>query len=332
MSPRTKTNVLDWGATGDGASDDWSAVQTALDKLPDGQTLYFPAGRYRISRPLDIHGSRGLKGDGAFSRFGSVSLHFDSINAPILRPMLTGSVIVQAGSGQDALRLHATGETQHLNGLGLEFEGPHCWRDTGHGILAEPGPFQGRYDNGLSGATWSNVTVAGHDGDHYAARIINGIQNDFRSLHGFGGGTLHLINDSAVNGHYGNSAFSSLYGQVFVAGSADCIRLESRTPFLNLLAFVRPQAMVVKLTEEFFPEVTPPGGSQQMLRSVGDVRNVSMVQYDFETNVHAGVTPPDPLGGQEDGRFSSGVVAPSTWCWMDPAGFCYAVPDHSVRS
>ena len=56
VSFRTKAescavNVKDFGAKGDGASDDTAAIQTAVLYLPKGGRLYFPAGKY-LTRPL----------------------------------------------------------------------------------------------------------------------------------------------------------------------------------------------------------------------------------------------------------------------------------------
>ncbi|OKI96772.1 glycosyl hydrolase family 28-related protein [Kitasatospora sp. CB01950] len=42
-------NVKDYGATGNGTTDDTAAVQSALDAAkPTGGTVYFPAGKYRV--------------------------------------------------------------------------------------------------------------------------------------------------------------------------------------------------------------------------------------------------------------------------------------------
>jgi hypothetical protein len=50
-------NVKDFGAVGNGVTDDTAAIQTALNALKNVHTntwsvLYFPAGTYRITRPL----------------------------------------------------------------------------------------------------------------------------------------------------------------------------------------------------------------------------------------------------------------------------------------
>lgn len=62
-------SVLDYGATGDGATDDTAAIQAALDAVPEaGAVVYVPAGVYRLSASLVI-GRDGtiLVGDGPTS-------------------------------------------------------------------------------------------------------------------------------------------------------------------------------------------------------------------------------------------------------------------------
>jgi hypothetical protein len=51
-------SVKKWGAVGDGKADDTAAVQKALDDCRLGQ-LYFPAGTYRVTKPLFINQRKG---------------------------------------------------------------------------------------------------------------------------------------------------------------------------------------------------------------------------------------------------------------------------------
>lgn len=58
-------NVKNFGAIGDGVSDDTAALHSALAALKPGNALYIPAGRYRFTRPLTIDKDYvSLVGDG----------------------------------------------------------------------------------------------------------------------------------------------------------------------------------------------------------------------------------------------------------------------------
>ena len=56
-------NVRDFGAKGDGKTDDTEAIQHALDK-GIGKTVFFPRGNYRVLRPLNLPNSIKLLGEG----------------------------------------------------------------------------------------------------------------------------------------------------------------------------------------------------------------------------------------------------------------------------
>ncbi len=45
-------NALSSGVLGDGATDDTSGIQALLNSVPQGSTVFFPAGRYKISGPV----------------------------------------------------------------------------------------------------------------------------------------------------------------------------------------------------------------------------------------------------------------------------------------
>lgn len=47
-------NILDFGAVGDGVTDDTAAIQAAIDSVNHLGTVFFPAGTYKITDTLDI--------------------------------------------------------------------------------------------------------------------------------------------------------------------------------------------------------------------------------------------------------------------------------------
>jgi hypothetical protein len=67
-----KANVRDYGAVGDGVSDDAAAIQKAIDAVDDG-AVFIPAGDYVLKAGLTINKSVVLRGEGA----GKTRLLFD---------------------------------------------------------------------------------------------------------------------------------------------------------------------------------------------------------------------------------------------------------------
>lgn len=58
-------NVKDIGVRGDGSTDDYSAIQLAIDSAPDPAVIFFPAGNYRIESQLKLKSGIVLKGEGS---------------------------------------------------------------------------------------------------------------------------------------------------------------------------------------------------------------------------------------------------------------------------
>jgi len=61
MIADASTNVKDFGATGDGSTNDTVAIQAAIDSLTSGGVVYFPPGTYRIARTAGVDDRWGLK-------------------------------------------------------------------------------------------------------------------------------------------------------------------------------------------------------------------------------------------------------------------------------
>lgn len=72
-------SVKDFGAVGDGIADDTLAVQAALAAA---QTVFVPAGTYRISQPIDIGFAQRLYGAGQGSTLAAASNNNDLLRLP----------------------------------------------------------------------------------------------------------------------------------------------------------------------------------------------------------------------------------------------------------
>lgn len=84
-------DVRVYGATGNGTTDDTTAIQAAIDATPSGATLYFPAGIYAISATLHAATAVRILGDGTEYRGSTIlmtatdtgALSFDeAVSAP----------------------------------------------------------------------------------------------------------------------------------------------------------------------------------------------------------------------------------------------------------
>jgi hypothetical protein len=299
-----------FGVVADGEHDDTAALQSAIRAAEDAAaTLQLPLGVMRVTAPLEITGPMTVAGAGAYVLWGSQQSGFDSIDIPLAAPYVKGSVLLVDGAGVDALHLNGAGQHVNLRDFAIRFRRAHA--ATGHGIVAEPPSLaRGGRDNGLQGATWERLAVHGHDGDHYAYRLVNPIYASLRDLRSFGGGALYIGDESAGSGgHYGNCLIDHLYGQLYVAGSADGIRLADAQGRLNLLCFVRPQ--VSTTDKRAATGAAPPSAEQRMFNADPGVRSVSLIAPDFESNVGGACRFGDGPGWFIDvgGRIS----APTVW-------------------
>lgn len=73
-------NVRDYGAVGDGKTDDTRAIQRAVNSATGG-TVYFPAGTYRITAPIQIATQTNLLGQAGDGVGGSVILAGGSMSS-----------------------------------------------------------------------------------------------------------------------------------------------------------------------------------------------------------------------------------------------------------
>lgn len=79
---------VDFGAVGDGSTDDTAAIQDALDTVPAGSTLYFPEGFYMVEGSGTSALTRNLPINIFGQGFGNTGLMFTA-SVPNTRSMLT---------------------------------------------------------------------------------------------------------------------------------------------------------------------------------------------------------------------------------------------------
>lgn len=113
-------NVKDYGAVGDGATDDTAAIQDAIDEAVSrgGASVWFPAGSYLVSAALTLSdaGLVNLVGNGA----NASAIIMDAANTPIFS-------FTECGTGRPDF---------HISGLTLEYATAAAISDTNSVALA----------------------------------------------------------------------------------------------------------------------------------------------------------------------------------------------------
>jgi len=111
-------DVRYFGAKGDGATDDYLAIQKAIDSLSTGQTgIYMPAGVYLISQPLRLKNSTKIYGAGSpetgfltqiyYSGTSDFALKTDSTLGGVYNLVLE-NLVIKAGDADGGIRLGCT--------------------------------------------------------------------------------------------------------------------------------------------------------------------------------------------------------------------------------
>ena len=96
---RERVSVLDFGATGDGVTDDVAAIQAAIDYAASkgGSEVYFPEGVYYLTATHATDTSAHL----ALRAAHSVILVGDGPNASVLKPSTTDKTVIGVSVGSD---------------------------------------------------------------------------------------------------------------------------------------------------------------------------------------------------------------------------------------
>lgn len=293
-------NVILLGAKGDGVTDDTAALEAAHLLAQNGDTIFFPSGRYRITRAWQVSKSVNIVGSGVTTLIAPLATIF-KFALPNVSPFLVGSVIVQTTAGEHGISITSTAPSINISNLGICFEGTGVrFLNTGHGVYAEAAElYLTHHEQGLQNFKWSNFMVFGHDGNHYAAFLQNALLGEIDHFYAFGGGGFYSECDSEA-GNDGNLTLIDIFISLFQLGTAHGMHLKGRADGTsgtnNLFALIRPQ---VNWSSEIavFPETTTPiGGPQKLFFEDSHVSQLTIFQPDFEptSGVSVGVV---QLGG-----------------------------------
>jgi len=111
-------SVKDFGATGDGDTDDTAAIQTAVDDLNTtsasrSATLVFPAGTYKITKPIDFALGANTEITGTYTRTGSTVAVTTSSN----HNLITGNQVTMSFTGSKTLTITQANITEANPGV-----------------------------------------------------------------------------------------------------------------------------------------------------------------------------------------------------------------------
>lgn len=144
----TFVNVKSYGATGDGTTNDTTAIQNAINANP-GRTIYFPHGTYSVTQ-VTIPDGCTILGDGQGNTF------YWTGSAPSPNPMTNGSMFVPYAANTNDLFLVTT--TQSVNFEKVSFFSSN----NALGSSAK-----------RTGGSYITFTTPGNTGTNFGSRINN---------------------------------------------------------------------------------------------------------------------------------------------------------------
>ena len=126
-------NVLDYGATGDGSTNDVAAIQAAVSaiKTAGGGTLYFPKGTYKVTFPSGLIAYSSL-----FALPSDTAVVFDQ-DAKMTASAVTGSNLYASVFGVDKTALPVT--NLKFSGINISQTAPTGGQELGQAITLESG-------------------------------------------------------------------------------------------------------------------------------------------------------------------------------------------------
>lgn len=277
-SRRDSVDLRDWaGFDGTGTNSMQSILKAAAAQAPVGARILILNGTHLLDDTWVIDKNLSIEGTASMGSYYAPTEDF-SFDRPDKFPHLLGVTLLQTAAGKDAIRLPKAASTVHLKNLGIRFANAIRFVNTGRGVNATPSTTYtsgaNTYpDHGVLDFIWDNVRVFGHDGNHYAAKVVNSMYSTIKDLRSYGGGVLDVLTDSKF-GNYGNMNVYHSMGNMFCAGIAHGYHTKDTVAAgpgaLGLMKFDRPQVNVTNQTVRY-PTTTPPTASQYRWLSEGSV-------------------------------------------------------------
>jgi hypothetical protein len=215
-------NVKDFGAVGDGVTDDTAAINATLDfARPLARPVYLPTGTYRVTGSLNFTGANDGNPLGSVSRKAGWTMYGDGIDQTVIAANLSAAypVVDRTGShacvlrnlairGNNAgLQTCAVLDTEAVIG-GVQARTRECMLD--HVLIAGKFP-QAGYLNFNSDLSYiNNCYINGSNGCVYTERLdgpfTGSVQSAFQTIGPLVNVTMHHVDKSYISAD-GSDAF-----------------------------------------------------------------------------------------------------------------------------
>lgn len=311
-------NVKDFGAKGDGTTDDTSAIQSAINTIAStGGGVYFPVGNYLISSTINVTTPGiSLFGDNGTAIWNGLTFVYTSGSVILKKSTMTTSAIKNAGGlklcitnlgisgqvgntgdgiyiedGQSTILTNVSVAKMGGNGIRLGTTGANgncnAWQlnsvtsqyNGGHGVYIYD-QFTPTAPN-VNAGTANGLNLQGNTGD--GLRIENGIKNTFngffsQSNTGYG---VTLLGTSVTGGMYTNFFISDIE-----ANTAGNWNIDASVKHINIIGPSVSAPTTLDPSINFSSVIT---GGNALLRGV----QFSLTETSLSSYIEATWTPTD---------------------------------------
>ena len=224
-------NVFDFGATGDGTTDDTAAIQAALDSFTvRGGDLLFPIGIYKITSTLTIDKPINIYGSGEGSEYQPTQLPASKIlwGSAAASPMVNFGGFGTVISGGGINNLMIDGNAVATNGLVIKdsqrgsFTNLTITKVVTNGLLLQNTPAL----DPTGFHIFDDLRIQLRGGP---TQLANGINIDGSNTGGAGGVTLCTFRRCRIDHANGHGVYVGNFGDFFLWESLQTFRADAET-------------------------------------------------------------------------------------------------------